>query len=225
MRFGTVGEQGAPARFFVDVSIKSLLQRIDPVRDSAPSVAAPTTGSLMSPADAARGDVEVLITPRATADTVRLQLQAARTTDVVRSDQGSACRRAAIGQRRRVPAPVSTVAVAPSATSAQPRGVQDDTPKVIGIDSIGMSAATYTFQALTGETGDAPPRVFKVEIGNYPDIETAILNHVIDQIRARYPDEITGIRRTAAASCGCRCASRTTTNWSNSCVRSCSTSG
>ena len=87
-----------------------------------------------------------------------------------------------------MPAPVSTVAVAPSATSAQPRGVQDDTPKVIGIDSIGISAATYTFPALTGETGDAPPRVFKVEIGNYPDIEAAILNHVIDQIRARYPD-------------------------------------
>jgi hypothetical protein len=190
-KFRTGQEQPGPrARFFVDVSLTALMPRTLPVHEWSPTPAQVAVG-LVSPMEAARGDVEVLIMPRAVPDAVRAQLPARAANPVQAVPVSAASAASQTPAVPDVPAQSQVAAGLPAPASALPRGTRDDTPRVIGIDSIGSSAATYTFPALSGESGDAKPHVFRVEIGNYPNIEVAIVNHVIEQIRARYPDEIT----------------------------------
>jgi hypothetical protein len=172
-------QSGAPARFFVDVFLPVLAQR----PPAAPALATAVT----------RAPLEVLVTPRAVADTVRLQMPPSRAAEEAPTEASAVHAGAAPAPAPAVavPAPAAVVAAPAPVPVAAPAGVRDDTPKVIAIESMGMSSATYTFPALTGESGSARPRVFKVEIGAYRDIELAIVNHVIEQIRARYPNEIT----------------------------------
>lgn len=62
--------------------------------------------------------------------------------------------------------------------------------KTIVVQSMGSSVGSYTFPALAGIDSRDMTELFTVETGDYPDLETAMVNHVIRQIRARYPVEI-----------------------------------
>jgi hypothetical protein len=86
---------------------------------------------------------------------------------------------------------VAAGADAQAGAAAGQAGVQDEAPKVIAIETMGTRAATYSFPALSNQAGGTRPQVFRVDIGNYSDIELAIVNHLIEQIRTRYPEEIT----------------------------------
>lgn len=187
-------QRGPPARFFVDVS---LAPRTEPLRAATDSAAA-APAAAAEVANAPRRTLEVLTMPRAEPDQVRLQLPPSPAADA-RIDPPSPVADAAVATAPVAapplarPAPVaapSALPAPPAATASLP-GQRDDTPKVIAIETMGMSSTTYTFPALTGEAAGTPPHVFKVEIGAYPEIELAIVNHVIEQIRARYPNEIT----------------------------------
>ena len=68
--------------------------------------------------------------------------------------------------------------------AAADNGVQDDT-HVIRILNLGVTRGSYALPTISGE------QIFKVELGSFSNIELAIVNHVIAQLRKRYPDEIT----------------------------------
>lgn len=167
--------QAVPARFFVDVYLPALAQRPAslPAAAAAAVKSAPVAAS--APRIAAHSAVEVVILPREVPDTVRLQLPA------------SHAEAPASGASE----PVAAGEDAPGGAASGPAGVRDEASKVIGIETIGTRSATYSFPALGNQVAGARAQVFKVDIGAYSDIELAIVNHVIEQIRLRYPDEIT----------------------------------
>lgn len=190
-------QHGPPARFFVDVSLAPLAPRTEPLR-AAPDSAAAAPAAAADVANAPRRTLEVLTMPRAEPDQVHLQLPPSPAADA-RIEPPSPVADAAVATAPVAapplarPAPLAAPAALPPAPAANASlpGQRDDAPKVIAIETMGMSSATYTFPALTGEAAGTKPHVFKVEIGAYPEIELAIVNHVIEQIRARYPNEIT----------------------------------
>jgi len=65
-----------------------------------------------------------------------------------------------------------------------------DERKTIVLQNMGSSVGSYTFPALAGVDDREMTELFTVEKGTYPDLQTAMVNHIIRQIRARYPDEI-----------------------------------
>lgn len=173
MRFNAgAAQQGAPARFFVDVYLPKPAPHPAPVPAAAVTGAAATVAA-PAPHIAPRSAVEVVILPRETPDTVHLPLP----PSVAEAPAAS-------------PAEIAAASTDAGAASGQ-AGVKDDAPKVIAIETIGTRSATYSIPALSTQGPGARPQVFKVDIGNYSDIELAIIDHLIEQIRARYPDEIT----------------------------------
>lgn len=74
----------------------------------------------------------------------------------------------------------NAVAGPAAGTPARPDSA-DRRPHVILLLTVDRGAATYSFPALSGDV------VYRVERGDYPDIETAVAYHVIGQIRARFP--------------------------------------
>lgn len=83
-------------------------------------------------------------------------------------------------------APASDVVAPPLASPTAAENVFENATKVIAIETINLNSATYTFVALTGDSGKS----LHVERGRYRTIQEAIVHHVIGQIRTRYPDEI-----------------------------------
>ena len=65
-----------------------------------------------------------------------------------------------------------------------------DAPREIRMLSKGSSKASYAFPGMSAEELAAPPTIYEVDIGTYPDIELAVVNHVISLIRSKYPDSI-----------------------------------
>lgn len=58
---------------------------------------------------------------------------------------------------------------------------------IVEILRMGSSKAVY---AMTDLNNQDNKNTFNVEVGDYPDIETAIVNHIIARIRSAYPKEI-----------------------------------
>jgi hypothetical protein len=153
--------------------------RLAPQPDQAPQAVAPVRLPDL-PVVAGVPQVEVMMAPpRPEQDAIRLPQAETQKVAVAHSQAPS-------------PAPAH---VAPAAAPPALPLVLDSGDKLVSIERIGGSVALYTITGLTGLGPDGKPIVLRVDIGDYPDIEVALVNHVIAQIRARFPDEISWFSR------------------------------